>query len=716
MKKLLLVLLAVVTTIGTLIAAPQPKMKKLKLADAAVYNGLVLQKLPQGEGSITMVTCGNITGTFNGNEITNGKIEFENHKFVITGDMTYSVAKNGVGASGYTDLAANLSYFAYYKCLLVTVKNAKINNRRLLGDVRLVYCCGDYALDYHSVGYPKVSKELLEEIKMFVGEEKFKRTSNGKIYNLVVNKKVSRKVVEKATNMTLTFNNGAVAVFDIKKDVCKMTRTNGDFITINGGAVESYRISAGKSVIANGQITHTFENGNKYVGTVGEELEPYTKETNVNALLSFNGLNWAWADFKKYAGDGKIVYADGKTEKIIGGISEAEYLAQEAKLKAVRVNDKVAYAADGEIASCIITYLDGTVFKFVKKGGEVATSEYVYKNGDKMGACFESDLTKEIYNKLIADAEAPKISDWNYRASYRHFANGYKITDYDKYLTTPKQKNGDYISYVLEDNQFVPNCWQKTINGDVYVSTVISTPNGECRGVCYVKYANQKFYLGLDEDFEQFYQENFNNSVAKNASIVALGVKVVCGLEDIKSVSFGTGLLCGKDSEGNDTVEVLYYEGAKFTYQQAIQRGMSDSEITQALRNAKLLHVYNKLATKYASDKYYVDSFFSNEGLVKGTPIEFVRDLTAYFAASKYSAFKKVESVQGDVRKLTIVEGFCYGGQVRWGVSDNVIGVFEFDAKDGYLISFELDSNADIWSHWLYEYGLVDAFKLRNLL
>ena len=672
MKKLLLVLLAVVTTIGTLIAAPEPKMKKIKLADAVVYNGFVLQKLPLGEGSITMSTCGNITGTFNGNEITNGKIEFENHKFVITGDMTYSVAKNGVGASGYTDLTGNFSYFAYSKSLLVTVKNAKINNRSIVGDVRFVYCFYDYALDYHSVGYPKVSKDLVETIKLFVGEEKFQRTANGKIYNIVVNSKVNHKVVKEATELTLTFKNGAVAVIDVEKGVCKMTRTNGDFITINGGAVESYRISAGKSIIANGQITHTFENGNKYVGTVDETLEPYTKVKNINALLSFNGLNWSWTDFKKHADDGEIVYADGKSDKIVNGITETERKAKVEALKALRANDKVVYASDGEIASCTITYPDGVVFKYEKKDGEVVTHEYVYKNGNKMGAYFDCALTKEIYNELIADPEAPKISDWNYRASYRHFANGYKITDYDKYLMTPKQKNGDYITYVWQDDQFVPEYWQKTINGDVYYCQLfVNTQGGEEQLGC-VKYANKKISFGK---FAGYYTKNPNNSVKKDANIAALGVNVVCGLEDIVVPEYEVGFLCSQGGDYGEKLEAMYVEGRQLRYSDLVAAGNYQEAQKMALV-LKVMIAYSRLLEKYDADYDYVKAYFDTGIFQDGTPIAFVREITNQYT-SKGSAITRKESVSGSIRKIV--------------VSDSDSGcdyTFEFNAKTNRLVSF----------------------------
>ncbi len=354
MKKFLLFVLTLLISVGAAVAAPQPKNKKIKLADAVVYKGMALKKTPQGEGEITMRNCGTISGIFNGNEITNGKIKFENHRFGFTGDMTYRVVNNGVGVEGYSDLTDRYLSFPYYKNILVTIKNAKrftvssYNNKTyssglVIGDVRLVFCCaGNYMVDYYLVGYQKVSKELLAKIYSFVGVKRYRRTSDGKMHHLVINEKVNREVVKKATKMIYKFENGAIAEFDIKNDICRISRTNGDFVSMNNSNVESYKITSGSSVIENGKVTHTFENSYKYVGTVSGNIASYTTVTNFDTLLSFNGLDWAWADFKKYADDGVLVYANGKSEKIIDGITESEIARLEAERRAKEEAERLA--------------------------------------------------------------------------------------------------------------------------------------------------------------------------------------------------------------------------------------------------------------------------------------------------------------------------------------------------------------------------------------
>lgn len=339
-------MLAVVVAIGTIAAAPKPKEKKIKIANDAVYYGFAVKKTPMGEGTITMLNCGKISGTFNGNEITNGKITFDNLKYVITGNFTMQIESESSPIEDTGKPIIDLvKSFKPTKTLHLTINRGKVGRTSIVGKADFVYCASDYKLVYHTRVYPKVDETLMENIKSFVGSTSWRRTSDGRARRTIVNDKVKRTILQRPTNVEYKFLNGATATFNISDGIISIERSNGDFITLTdkGQMVSNYKVSAGNGIIEKGRVSYTFENGYKYYGTLkGGDIEDYTKITTFNQLLSFKNLTWAWADFKKYADDGILTLTNGTVEKITDGYTNAEIAKIEAERKAREEAERLA--------------------------------------------------------------------------------------------------------------------------------------------------------------------------------------------------------------------------------------------------------------------------------------------------------------------------------------------------------------------------------------
>jgi flagellar biosynthesis GTPase FlhF len=96
---------------------------------------------------------------------------------------------------------------------------------------------------------------------------------------------------------------------------------------------------SGQTIITNSNLTHTFTNGNKYVGGIKDSaIAAYVGAQDINKLATFEGLAWEWANLEQIALDGTVIYPDGKSEKVINGLTESEIARREAeRLEAERL-------------------------------------------------------------------------------------------------------------------------------------------------------------------------------------------------------------------------------------------------------------------------------------------------------------------------------------------------------------------------------------------
>ena len=341
MKKILLLVLTLLISVGAVVAAPKPKHKKIKFNKYARYEGMAVKKTPHGQGTLYPCSRCSVTGSFYKGKISGGEISFTDHKFVISGEFTLVVSDD--------------------KQILIIVNKGKIHPKGkksghwLRKNTQIKFTNDSYTFDDYYTVYPKVPKWYFESLKQYAGDKKYKRKTDGLMKATYTNEKRTRKVVKKATYFEVKFKNGTTARYEVENKGSVWTRPNGDFVnfTITPDKtykITGYKVTAGKSVVTNNNITHTFANGNKYTGSVKDAtIAAYMKITNFNNLISFAGLTWDWDNFEAVANNGVIVYADGKKEKVVDGLTESEIARREAeRLEAERKAKEEAERLEAE--------------------------------------------------------------------------------------------------------------------------------------------------------------------------------------------------------------------------------------------------------------------------------------------------------------------------------------------------------------------------------
>ena len=318
MKKLLLFFILAIST-NAIVAAPAPKQKKIKYSNYAYYEGMALQKSPQGRGTLYPCNRCVVTGIFNNNKIREGKIVFKEHKFTITGEFTFAVMEK--------------------EQFLIIVNNGKINRTTLPKNTPIRFNMHNYSFESHYASYPKLPKSYYELLRQFAGETTYKRVTDGRAKAIYNNGTRTRKVIARPTFLEIRFSGGTTARYDVSSKISNWTRKNGDFIEFTNNPdgsheVSKYKITAGKCVIAKTGVTYTFENGNKYTGTIKEPSFTNSEgKTSLEKLVYFNGISWKWSEFKDRALDGVVVYPDGRSENVVDGITDSE----NARIKAERI-------------------------------------------------------------------------------------------------------------------------------------------------------------------------------------------------------------------------------------------------------------------------------------------------------------------------------------------------------------------------------------------
>ena len=316
MKKVLLFLILV---LSATVAIPQSNQKKIKFSNYAYYEGVADKKSPCGSGTLYPCSRCLVTGIFNNNKISNGKIIFNDHKFVITGEFTYAV----IGEEQF----------------VIIINNGKINRNQLPKNTPIKFDHDNYVFESHYTSYPKLPKSYYEMLKQFAGETQYQRRSDGRKKNIYNNEKCTRKTVTKASYLEVNFPSGVVARYEVADRSSNWLRPNGDFVNFvlsdDEYIISDYKITSGRSTITPKEFTYIFENGNKYIGSVSEpSLKNYVGEIGLGRLANFRDISWDWSGFKDKALDGVVIYADGSSEKVVNGVTDSEKARIEAKRKA----------------------------------------------------------------------------------------------------------------------------------------------------------------------------------------------------------------------------------------------------------------------------------------------------------------------------------------------------------------------------------------------
>lgn len=129
------------------------------------------------------------------------------------------------------------------------------------------------------------------------------------------NDNIKVKATVELTNNTL-FNFDSLVTRDNLLNVIgsgELELANGEHFEFSNGELVDYLVIYDGGTIQNGTITHTFDNGNKYVGKVNGLLD------SAEAVLSFKSSSWRWADFDKHVADGTLTLADGTRKNYVKG-------------------------------------------------------------------------------------------------------------------------------------------------------------------------------------------------------------------------------------------------------------------------------------------------------------------------------------------------------------------------------------------------------------
>lgn len=330
MKKLLLFVLTLMLSVGAVMAAPGPKFKKVKLNKYAYYEGMAVKKTPQGQGTLYPCSRCTVKGVFNNNKITNGEITFADHKIIISGEFTLVIS-----ADKQIEILINKGKLSY----------GTRGGHWIKRNSPIKFTDDNFLFEDHVKGFPRLPRWYYDAIVTFAGEKRYSRKSDGEMKYVYKNEKRTREVITKSSYLELQFKNGTNARYDVASRSAVFTRANGDFVNFTISAdrksyeIESYRIVSGQTIITNSNLTHTFTNGNKYVGGIKDSaIAAYVGAQDINKLASFEGLAWEWANLEQIALDGTVIYPDGKSEKVINGLTESEIARREAeRLEAERL-------------------------------------------------------------------------------------------------------------------------------------------------------------------------------------------------------------------------------------------------------------------------------------------------------------------------------------------------------------------------------------------
>ena len=654
MKKFLLFVLALLISVGTVVAAPAPKFKKVKLNKYAYYEGMAVKKTPQGQGTLYPCSRCTVKGEFYNNKITNGEISFTEHNIIITGEFTLVVTAD--------------------KQVMVIVNRGKIQPKsrkgghKLRKDTQIKFTDDNFTFEDYFTEYPRMPKWYYQTLKQFAGAQKFGRKTDGLAKNIYNNETCTREIVKKATYMKVTFKNGTTARYEADGKFCKWVRANGDFIefTLTQGEeykIDSYKITVGGTTITQKDITHTFENGNKYVGTVKKgALSAYVGTNNLDNLISFKGLTWEWDNFADIAFNGTVIYKDGNSEKFVEGISEAEFERREAerkakeeaerkakeeaerkareeaerkareeaerkakeeaerqakvaKFKAARAKDTVEYGTGlyyGEyIAKCTITYMDGVfTCSLVDR-----VCEYTYENGDKL-VLENTYLKKKKYEELVSSEVIPIKDLYSCEeVGKRVLENGKLIVDVQSNdgcvrVQTTKDSKGNYVEYYGSEkgqplellafkHTFTNHPQYKSVEYENNYYTIV--------------FKNGNEYIGTAYSAE--YNENAKSSLSNNAHIKKFGITFDKTPASLSEVSLREGKMY---NAAGKLIAVYEY-------------GNADPE---KLKNAQLEEKVKQLGEKYGhgyfSDNIYYAGNYPSRWILKwyiGTPIEIIKAL-----------------------------------------------------------------------------------------
>ncbi len=300
MKRLFLLFVGLLAL--TVVSAQKPISL---LGKSARYVGAVVDKLPAGEGVLTINNSDDtneyvytLQGAFANGSVSNATFTMERQGVTFSGDVSYVVDKK-------------------LKTVVVTLRNGEISRgsesiATLKGDETFALTIPAKGAELTGNGTTEVECSVAEECialaKRAVGCDSY--TNTGGIITLTAStaKGVEVSGWDKITTATLSFSNMATALID-KSGNITIKRTNGDIIKCCNDMILEFSITINEGKICHNNISYTFANGAKYNGSY-RNLAP----TTIDELIDLKSIEWEFNDdVSDNIVSGSLTYANRST-------------------------------------------------------------------------------------------------------------------------------------------------------------------------------------------------------------------------------------------------------------------------------------------------------------------------------------------------------------------------------------------------------------------
>ena len=514
-RKIMFVLASLLIGCSVCFAAPEVQTKKIKYASNAYYEGEVLKKTPQGKGKVIInedyKNRIEITGQFNDVEVTEGEVAFVIPGVTYKGSLSIEKKIEMLLVIPMVKLEVQLKTGGFY--------NSKGEFLGILAEpLEILIDCSVSNADMGEVSgkllvAEDINQDYLKSADLFIGTSD-KKLVNASVQNFTLNyaKFTLGRVKKSDKEPYYEYENGVVLPIKLSEKN-ELKRANGDFIVIDKDlAVLDNKIVLSNTTCLKDSINVKFANGNTFEGKLSSESYNFVN------LVTISRYGLVWEDFCMCAGKGKLTYSDGSyyvgnfTDKcaiangklvddsylvgklynasgtiikaFYGGLTEEEYLKQEAERKAQaekeeaeriakeaerkaayeksKASDYYKFDENAEISEFVITYPDLSKHEYLRKGNEVVKNKITYADGriaklpfkwsnsdysqlSKFTVAYEFNPRTNFYECTYPDGF--KIKHASYYDARKGgivggMGNGYFIYE------EPKQENGDYAQLV----------------------------------------------------------------------------------------------------------------------------------------------------------------------------------------------------------------------------------------------------------------------------
>lgn len=307
-------------------------------------------------------------------------------------------------------------------------------------------------------------------------------------------------------------------------------------------------------------ITHTFENGNKYVGTMSVLPD----------IMNFTGEDWKWADFNKYVFEGELTLANGTRKRYMEGYEESIYREMIKKWEVEKKNDFYRFESYGTYLKYKVTFKDLSYMYYNEEGRYLS---FVYKNGDQVDfLSVNREKAKDINYTLTPEKYMLPSIDSDFAAFFkknnikmsdvcsRFYKDGLRIIKNDKRVYQPTANGGVwYESKMVYDYDV-----RAEVVGSYYIGSLDYVKDGNTYTQKYVKLKNGQHFEG---SYRVILDESKTNPLNEDKRLKLRNITLCPGPDAIIGVEFFDGALF--DVKGN--VIETYKNGDKLSASETIR-------------------------------------------------------------------------------------------------------------------------------------------------